>query len=166
MANGGWIKLHRKIRDNWIWQDAEKLRAWLDILLMVNREDREVLFNGKIVIVKRGQKLTSISKLADKWNWNRKRVCRFLDLLSESEMCTTYRTTNGTIITVTNWDFYQLEGSTIGSTVGTTEGTAVGSTVGTQTRNKEYREGENKAPARREYSDEEIRAYLEAHKED
>lgn len=161
MADRGWIKIHRKIRDNWIWEDPEKLKAWLDILLMVNHEDKEIPFNGKIITIKRGQKLTSITQLADRWNWNRKRVVRFLGLLEGAAMCTTDRTTNGTTITVTNWDFYQLDGSTVGTAKGSTKGTARGSTVGTQTRMiKNDKEREKAAPVIQ--SEEEIYAELKA----
>ena len=154
----GWIRLHRKIRDNWIWDDPEKLRAWLDILLMVNHEDKEIPFNGKIITIRRGQRLTSISQLAERWHWNRKRVVRYLDLLEGAGMCTTERTTSGTTINVVNWDFYQSEGSTVGTTNGTTEGSTVGSTVGTQTRmNKNDKEAKNaRARAKRDVAWEEF----------
>lgn len=137
MTNSGWICLHRKIIDNWIWEDPEKLRAWLDILLMVNHEDKQIPFNGHIITVRRGEKLTSIKKLAERWGWNRKRVMRFLKLLEESEMCLTKRTANGTTIFVQNYGLYQdifaSDGTTKGTTRGTTTGTTVGTTVGTQT---------------------------------
>lgn len=136
---GGWIKLHRKIIDNWIWEDPEKLKAWIDILLMVNHEDRQVPFNGHIITIKRGQKLTSIAKLSDRWGWNRKRVARFLDLLEEAGMCLTNRTTNGTTIFVQNYGLYQDFPTTEGTTNGTTNGTATGSAVGSQTRIKELK---------------------------
>lgn len=134
LADGGWIKLHRKIIDNWIWEDPEKLKAWLDILLMVNHEDKQLPFNGKVITIKPGQRLTSIQKLADRWGWNRKRVVRFLGLLEGAAMCTTERTPNGTTLTVVNWEFYQNRGTTNGTAEGTTNGTTTGSTVGTQTR--------------------------------
>ena len=102
-------------------------------MLMVNHQDKTIPFNGTMLNIKRGQKLTSIYKLAERWKWDRKRVARFLCLLEGAGMCTTERTTNGTIITVVNWDFYQGDGSTVGSTNGTTNGTTNGSTVGTQT---------------------------------
>lgn len=149
--DSGWIKLHRKIQKHWIWEDPEKLRAWIDILLMVNHEDRQVPLNGHIVTVKRGEKLTSISKLAKRWGWNRKRVVRFLGLLEEAEMCLTKRTTNGTTIKVLNYAVYQDFPSHEGTTKGTTTGSTVGSTVGTQTiMNKNYKNDkeEHRASAR------------------
>lgn len=145
MAGNGWIKLHRKIRDNWIWEDPEKLRAWLDILMMVNHEDKQIPFNGGVITIEKGQKLTSIEQLADRWGWNRKRVMRFLASLEASEMCLTKRTPNGTTITVVNWAFYQLDGTTNGTPNGTPFGTPKGTTNGTQTRMiknyKEYKKG-------------------------
>lgn len=107
LSDGGWIKLHRKIINNWIWDDPEKLRAWLDILLMVNHEDKKTLVNGNLVVIHRGERLTSISKLAVRWGWSRQRVRNFLDLLEQDEMCTTIRTTNGTTIKLSNYADYQ-----------------------------------------------------------
>ena len=144
MAEGGWIALHRKIRDNWIWKDPEKLRAWLDILMMVNHEDKNIPYNGKIITVKKGQKLTSIVKLADRWGWSRHRVYRFLSLLKEDNMCNTDSTTNGTLITVMNWDFYQVQGTPNGTADGTPNDTASSTTGGTQTTiNNNYKQRNN-----------------------
>ena len=150
MAENGWIKLHRKIRDNWIWEDPEKLRAWLDILMMVNHEDKSIPVNGKMLTIKSGQKLTSIVQLSERWGWSRNRVYRFLELLKQDNMCTVDGTANGTgngtLITVTQWALYQLGGTPNGTGVGTPNGTA----VGTQTIiNKNYKEYKN-ARAREE----------------
>lgn len=134
MSNNGWIKLHRKITDSWIWSDPEKLRAWIDILLMVNHEDRKIEFNGRMVMVKRGTRLTSIEKLAARWHWNRKRVMRFLGQLEQADMVTTIRTPSGTTIKVRNYGKYQSFEKAQGTTKGTTDGTPEGTGVGTQTR--------------------------------
>lgn len=107
MSNNGWIKLHRQIVDNWIWEDADMFKAWIDILLMVNHEDKKIYVNGKLTTIHRGEKLTSITKLSDRWRWSKRRVMRFLDLLEEDEMCTTERTTYGTTLKVVNYAEYQ-----------------------------------------------------------
>lgn len=124
MSNNGWIALHRQIRDNWIWQDSDKLKAWIDILLEVNHEDKKVLVNGKLVTIHRGEKLTSIAKLAEKWNWSKGRVRTFLDLLEQDGMCTTNRTTNGTTLKVSNYAEYQDLSTDKRTTVSTTDKTA------------------------------------------
>lgn len=112
MSNNGWIKLHRQIRDNWIWSDAERLKAWLDLLLEVNHEDRQIQFEGHIKTIKRGQKLTSLRKLSERWGWSRNRVADFIRLLIEADMVTADRTRHGTLLTVVNYDFFQSQQDT------------------------------------------------------
>ena len=144
MSNNGWIKLHRQIRDNWIWEDAEMLRAWLDILLMVNHEDKKIYFNGKLITIKRGEKLTSILKLSDRWGWSRNRVRHFLDLLEGDGMCTTIRTTNGTTLKVSNYKEYQGFYNGNWTTKGTTNVPTDGPPLGPQTiTNKNYKNTNN-----------------------
>ena len=49
----GYIKLYRDVRDHWIWNDADYLKAWVDLLMMVNHEDKQVLFDKKLITVRR-----------------------------------------------------------------------------------------------------------------
>ena len=73
MSNG-WIKIYRKIQDCLIWSDKEpfdKRSAWIDLLLSANHSDQKSLFNGELIAIKRGQILTSIRMLSDKWRWSR-----------------------------------------------------------------------------------------------
>ena len=105
----GYIRLYRDIRIHWIWSDPEYLRAWVDLLMMVNHEDKQILFNKKLITVKRGSRITSIRKLAERWGWSRGRVARFLDMLEQDHMIATRRTTQKTLINVINYSFYQSE---------------------------------------------------------
>lgn len=105
----GYIRLYRDIRSHWIWSDPDYLRAWVDLLMMVNHEDKQILFNKKLITVKRGSRITSIRKLAERWGWSRGRVARFLDMLEQDNMIATRRTTQKTLINVINYSFYQSE---------------------------------------------------------
>lgn len=134
MNTNGWIKLHRQIVNNWIWEDADKLKAWLDILLMVNHDDKKIYCNGKLITIKRGEKLTSIKKLSERWSWTRRRVMRFLDLLEEDEMCTTNRTPYGTTLKVVNYADYQGFSRAKRTGVDTTDDTTDDTPLDTQTR--------------------------------
>ncbi len=109
----GYIKLHRQLQECWVWFDEEdpepfsKGQAWVDLLLSVNHADKRVKLDNRIIEIKRGQKLTSIRKLADRWKWSRKKVSNFLDLLESDDMIHQERATRYTLITVVNYSLYQ-----------------------------------------------------------
>ena len=42
----GWICLHRCIVRHWIWQDANRFKWWIDLLLRASSEDKKMLFEG------------------------------------------------------------------------------------------------------------------------
>lgn len=111
MASQGWISIHRSLFNHWIWTDKEefdKRSAWIDLLLMVNHEDKKVLINGKLETIKRGQRITSVNKLAERWKWSRKKVTNFLNLLEEDGMIIAKKEQGKyTTITIVNYNFYQ-----------------------------------------------------------
>lgn len=103
----GWICLHRQITENWIWQDAEKLKWWIDILLSVNHDDKKVLIGNTIVDCKAGQSVMSLSTWAARWNTNKSRIRRFLKMLKSDSMIDTESVGKSTRITVCNYAYYQ-----------------------------------------------------------
>lgn len=133
----GWIKLHRKIQDCFIWEDKpyDRARAWIDLLLSAMHNDKKMLIDGKVVIVKQGSFMTSILKLADKWGWSRKKTNSFIKMLENEKMVTTERTTKGTTITIINYEKYQIEGTAEGTTEDTSQDTTEGTAEGTQNKN-------------------------------
>ena len=99
----GWIKLHRKITECSIWDSDEpfdRRSAWMDLVMMVNHEDKKVLFNGKTVTVKAGQKITSVRKLSERWHWSKDRTQRFLTLLERAAMIIKESDHNKTLLTI------------------------------------------------------------------
>ena len=106
----GWIKLHRKIQEHWLYEEKRKFsrfEAWLDLLMMANHEDSRVILGNEIVCVKRGQRITSIRKLCEKWGWSNTKVTQFLKLLETDNMIEVETDTKKTVITIVNYDFYQ-----------------------------------------------------------
>ena len=129
------LKLDRKIIKSAIWNDGtpfDKAHAWMDLLLYVNYLPGERMFGDMIQKVKRGQTITSDNFLANRWNWSRGRVRRFLDMLESANMVRIKRTSYGTWITVVNYTKYQGEWTPNGTSNGTTVGTSVGTSNGTQ----------------------------------
>lgn len=129
MANKGWICIHRQIEDSAIWKVEEpfdKRSAWIDLILMANHEAKEIFVNGCPLVIRRGQKFTSIRKLCDKWGWSRHKVERFLEMLNSSGMVRTDGTHNGTLITIVKYEDFQTPWDTKGDTGGLSKGTRRG----------------------------------------
>jgi len=102
----GWIKIHRGIKDHWIWR-SNKLRWWLDILLSVNHTDQKVLIRGELLECKRGQSVRSLETWAREWGVSKQTVKEFLALLQKDRMITRENLKITTRITVCNYDMYQ-----------------------------------------------------------
>jgi len=105
----GWVKLHRSIKDNWVWKDKpfSKGQAWLDILMECNHKPGKVNIGLSVIPVERGQKLWSIKDMADQWGWSRKKVSSFLNVLEMDNMLHQKRTSKYTLLTIVNYDLYQ-----------------------------------------------------------
>lgn len=109
LAEKGWIKLHRKILDCWIWNNKpyDKARAWIDLLLLANHSDKKILFNGSVVTISKGQYLTSIRNLSTRWGWSYDKCLRFLNLLETEEMLQKESDNTRTLLTIVNYEVYQ-----------------------------------------------------------
>lgn len=105
--NDGWIKTHRRIMQHWIWQDPLLFQRWMYILLMANYTNKKALFKGDLVEYKRGELATSIVKLSNEWNCDRKTVKKFLNMLEIDEMISVKSSKLGTTIKVLNYNAYQ-----------------------------------------------------------
>lgn len=107
----GWISIHRKIFDNWLWEEKpfSKGQAWIDLLLMANSSDRKFLLGNELIEVERGSKITSLRKLSERWGWSVKKVNNFLKLLESDGMLVAKRNTKRTAYTIVNYNDYQDE---------------------------------------------------------
>ena len=148
--SNGWIKLHRKILDCFIWQDKpyDKARAWIDLLLIAMHHDKKMLIDDEVVMIQRGSFMTSIVKLADRWGWSRNKVVRYLDMLESEHMLNTKRTPKGTLVTIVKYDNYQLSDMSCESTNESTNGATDESADESQ--NKNIKNEKNKKNEKKE----------------
>ena len=116
----GFFKIERDFLGSpfWLSEEFTKPQAWIDLIGLANYADKTKYYKGTFQKVKRGQIVTSQQALANRWKWSRHRVSDFLRTLEAAEMVTTERTTNGTLLTVVNYGFYQSDGSAKGPRTG------------------------------------------------
>lgn len=105
----GFIKVHRDIEHNWVWEQKpfSMGQAWIDLILKANYKDNKFLLGKELVDVNRGDIITSELKLADRWGWSRTKIRSFL-LLLENELMINRQTDNKkTTISICNYSVWQ-----------------------------------------------------------
>lgn len=108
--NRGFAKIFRCIEDNVLWRTDEpfcRRAAWTDLILLANHEDRDFILGNQKIVVKRGQRWTSIEKLKERWKWSERKVKAFLKLLESEGMIYLETTNRGSMITLVNYGKYQ-----------------------------------------------------------
>jgi len=105
----GWIKIHRQLLD-WEWyNDVNTTRLFLHLLLVANHKDNK--WRG--IDIKRGQRLTSISALADETNLSIKNIRTSIKRLKATNEVASYSTAQHTVFTMVNYDLYQAEANEV-----------------------------------------------------
>lgn len=107
---GGWIRLHRKIQDHWLYEEKRKFskfEAWIDMLMMANHKDNKFVLGNELVEVKRGQFVTSELKLMERWGWGKSKLRSFLEILEKDGMIVKISDRKKTTITICNYSVYQ-----------------------------------------------------------
>lgn len=105
----GWVKLHRKIEDNWISEDAYSLAIFDTLIRWAAYKKGKVVRSGTLLDTEPGQIVTSIGEISTKLRVSRNAVKRRLDMLEKDGVIGTLRGSRGTLITINNWDTYQSD---------------------------------------------------------
>ncbi|WP_035124923.1 DnaD domain-containing protein, partial [Clostridium tetani] len=66
-----------------------------------------ILLGNELIEIKRGSTHASELKLMDRWNWSKKKVRNFLQLLEKDNMIICEKSKKGTTITIINYEVYQ-----------------------------------------------------------
>ena len=106
----GTIQLTRRLRDHVVWDQDPACygKAWVDLLLLANDAPRQVTIHGEVIPLKRGQLAWSQRRLEEQWKRTDFWVRRFLKFCEEQTMITLDVTRRRTIITIINFDAYNL----------------------------------------------------------
>lgn len=104
----GYILLYRSIYDHWVSSDPKYFFRWCDLLMLAAYQRKIIYFEGAEYTQERGQVISSQSKLALRWRTNNDGVKDFLNKLKRSDMVTCVRKGKATIITVCNYDRFQI----------------------------------------------------------
>ena len=101
----GWIKAHRSLLD-WEWHtDPNMVSLWMHLLVLANFEDKR----WKGMVIKRGQLVTSISRLSETTGISQQSLRTCLAKLEQTQEINKQTTNKFTIITILKYDSYQQQ---------------------------------------------------------
>lgn len=103
MNTAGWIKTYRKLLEWEHYRNGNVVRLFLHLLLMANVEDKE----WKGVTIKRGQLVTSVSKLANELGLTINQIRTSKTTLKNSGEITVKTTNKFSVITICKFESYQ-----------------------------------------------------------
>jgi hypothetical protein len=106
--NQGWIKLHRKLRDNpWMSRPAYR-SVWIELLLEAQHQSgKKIIFKGKSQTLLPGQLTTGLKQLSQWTGVPRGTVQRILKTFKNETMIETLTSNEFTLVTLLNWESYQ-----------------------------------------------------------
>lgn len=105
----GWIKLHRCIWNNpVVTKDSDHVAIWLWLLTHAQIEDKDILFAGEKITLKRGQLITGRKVISEQLKIHESKVYRTLNELQNAQQIEQQKTSKGSVISIINWDKYQL----------------------------------------------------------
>jgi hypothetical protein len=105
----GWIKLHRKILDSTIFDNADLLKVWIWCLLKATHDDYTQLVGLQVVELTKGQFITGRFKGAEELKLNPSTFYKYLKVLEKLNMIDLNSNNKMTIVTIVNWGKYQLD---------------------------------------------------------
>lgn len=103
----GWIKLHRKLLENAIFYKPDYFQIWIYILLRVNHEENEFIWNNEKKLLKKGTGIFSQKDMAKEFKYDISKVNRILKYLKNENQIDYIGYNKWTEIKVLNWEEYQ-----------------------------------------------------------
>ena len=104
----GFVILYRTVYDNPVFKDAIEASVFVWMFAMASWQPSRVRYKERVIDLERGQLAVSVRDLSRKFGWDKNMGHRFLEKLQKAEMVGTDTRTGVTIITICNYDKYQL----------------------------------------------------------
>lgn len=115
--NEGYIILPRAlIDDDYFEQKFTKAQALIDLYMLAAYKERTFYIRGNKVTVQRGQVAMGVRSLAERWQWSKNTVTRFLKDLEQRGKIGTQKSS---VINVISLNYYGIEGTQNGTQNGT-----------------------------------------------
>ena len=107
--SGGWVKLHKKtLKNPVVMKDSDHLAVWSCLLMRAAYRDYDVLFCGKRTTLHPGQLTSTIGAISSALKIGYEKTKDILQEFEAEGMIERISTRRGSLITVKNWQKYQI----------------------------------------------------------
>jgi len=103
----GWVKLHRKFRDNPIYRNSTAVHVWIECLLRAAHAEEEEYLSRQKVQLKPGQFCMGRKEFGASIGISGSTAYFWIHSLKADNILDITSTTKGTIVTILKWDEYQ-----------------------------------------------------------
>lgn len=103
----GWVKLHRKFKENSSYKKSQYVHLWVHLLLSANSEKKKFNWNGSEITVNEGQMIVGRKKLAEDTGIPETTIERILATLESGHQIGQQKTNKYRLISILNWKSYQ-----------------------------------------------------------
>ena len=107
MDRQGWVKIHRQLLNNPIFEKPKYLAVWMYLLLASNHQDKDIIWTNKKVTIKSGSFIGSISKIAKQFNMSTGTVSNILKYMVSEKMIEKQSNMSFTLFSICKWSVYQ-----------------------------------------------------------
>ncbi len=106
----GWIKIHRKIMEHKDYFEGsfDRIRAWIDLLLLAEYRPYNKYVRGIKIEVKRGQVSMSVRELSERWKISDRTVRKFLKEMENEGQISIERSKFVNCINIANYELFQF----------------------------------------------------------
>jgi hypothetical protein len=104
---GGWIKLHRQIKDSVVYQHSHALHIWVECLLRASHDSRSVLLKRQKIALEPGQFVMGYREFAKLIGCSVSTVKHWMDFFEAERMVERSTTPKGSLVKLLNWNDYQ-----------------------------------------------------------
>lgn len=103
----GWVKLHRKLISNPVYQNSAYLHVWIHLLLKATHKSDKIMWNGGTLEIKEGQCIVGRKKIALETRISESSVERALSWLENEGQIKQQTNNKFRVITILHWEEYQ-----------------------------------------------------------
>jgi len=145
----GWIAVHRSMRKNPRYKkNSAWVHVWLELLLLATHSQKETIFKGEKITLNPGQLLTGRKAISANTGVSESCVERMLKTLENEQQIKQETSNINRLITILNWNTYQLNGQQNGQRANNqrTTGEQPADTYNNEDNDKESKEEEVELP--------------------